>query len=195
MIRLEATYNKNNGNGVFVLSQVENPAMQGKNVLLSKEEPKPLQIALSDDDKQIVYCVALSPHVDVYRSADSLRGKEDGYITFSVETIEEVANDFVTDGQLSSGSLNHDEQTDKIKVIQSWTVLDAENDKSVALGMENIQGGEWIVGQEVLCSELWEQFKNGDYNGISIEGVFDMIEIKASEQLTEVEQFVKKVLN
>ena len=170
---LKATYNKDNK---IVLSQVEKPAMKGVNVLL-QEEKKPLQVALSEEnDKQIIYCVAMSPNIPVYRTAESMGGEE-ATIIWPADVIELTANDFITQGQVAGGSLNHSEQTEDIKVVQSWTVLDPENDKAVALGMEDIKGGEWIVGQEVLSTELWEQFKSGDYTGISIEGMFGMIEM------------------
>jgi hypothetical protein len=176
---LKATYNKDNK---IVLSQVENPAMKGVNVLLA-ENKKPLQVALSEEnDKQIIYCVALSPHVPVYRNAESMNGEE-ATILWDSQVIELTANDFITQGQVDGGSLNHSEQTQDIKVIQSWTVQDAECDKAVALGME-VKGGEWIIGQEVLSVELWEQFKSGDYTGISIEGMFGMVQLSEQKPIT-----------
>lgn len=176
---LKATYNKDNK---IVLSQVENPAMKGVNVLLGEDKPA-LQVALSDEnDKQIIYCVALSPHVPVYRNAESMGGEE-ATILWDSQVIELTANDFITQGQVSGGSLNHSEQTQDIKVIQSWTVVDPECDKAVSLGMD-VKGGEWIVGQEVLNVELWEQFKAGDYTGISIEGMFGMVQLSNQEPIT-----------
>lgn len=176
---LKATYNKDN---VITLSQVEDPAMKGVNVLLSDNKPK-LQVVLSEEnDKQIIYCIALSPHVPVYRNSQSMGGEE-ATILWDKQVIELTANDFITQGQTQGGSLNHSELTEDIKVIQSWTVLDAENDKAVALGMD-VKGGEWIVGQEVLNVELWEQFKQGDYNGISIEGMFGMMELSEQVKLS-----------
>ena len=177
---LKATYNKDNK---IVLSQVAKPAMKGVNVLLSDEKPA-LQVALSEEnDKQIIYCVAMSPHVPVYRNAESMGGEE-ATIIWPAEVIELSANDFITQGQTLGGTLNHSEQTEDIRVVQSWVVLDAENDKSVALGMENIKGGEWIVGQEVLNAELWEQCKAGNYTGISIEGMFGMVELSEQSPVT-----------
>lgn len=191
---LKATYNKDNK---IVLSQVENPAMKGVNVLLDEQielmdkaaydaafKQPDLQVALGEEnDKQIIYCVAMSPHIPVYRSAESMGGEE-ATIIWPTEVIELTANDFITQGQVDGGSLNHKEQTEDIKVVQSWTVLDAENDKAVALGMD-VKGGEWIVGQEVLSTELWEQFKSGDYTGISIEGMFGMVQLTMEESQPE----------
>jgi hypothetical protein len=119
-------------------------------------------------------------------------GGEEAYIIWPSEVIELSANDFITQGMVLGGSLNHSEQTQDIRVVQSWTVLDAENDKAVALGMEGIKGGEWIIGQEVLSVELWQQFKKGDYTGISIEGMFGMIQLSEQKQTFEslINQFL-----
>lgn len=193
---LQATYDKDKNNGVFVLSQVKSPAMQSVNVLLAEEKEKPLQVVLAEDnDQMIIYCVAMAPDKYIWRSAESLKSDEGGYITFSSEVIELAAHDFLTLGKLDGGSLDHSETTDQIKVIESWVVIDASNDKAIALGMQDIKGGEWIIGQQVLDVELWEQFKKGDYTGISIEGMFGMVEVKAKEEKMTFENISDKVLN
>ena len=184
-----ATYNKDNK---VVLSQVERPAMEGQNVYLSKEDVPKMQVALAEDgDKQIIYCVALSPHVDVYRS--EIFGEE-GSVKWPADVIELTANDFITQGQTMGGTLNHSEQTDDIRVIQSWVVSDPNNDKAVALGMEGIKGGEWIIGQEVTSVELWEECKAGNYNGISIEAMFGMIQLNKEVKKDSFELMMSSVI-
>jgi hypothetical protein len=185
--RYIATYNKDNK---IVLSQVDKPAMEGVNVYLSKEDFPKMEVALSEEgDKQIIYCVALSPHIEVYRN--EIFGDK-GSVIWPADVIELTANDFITQGQTLGGTLDHSEKTNDIRVVQSWVVTDPENDKAIALGMENIKGGEWIVGQEVLSVELWEECKAGNYNGISIEGMFGMVQL--SEQKNTFESLINQFL-
>lgn len=181
----EYTYNRESDTqGVFAISSVKSPAMQEMFVKFSEEskgkKEKEVSVKFSDDEKQIVYSAVLIPDKLIYRN--SINGEE-ANVFFSSETIEQVQQDFMVNDLIHEVTLDHDEKTEDVKLIESWVIMDADNDKANVLGFD-LPAGTWMVGQKVVDAELWEQYKNGDYNGFSIEGRFGLQDVEMNEQKT-----------
>ena len=88
---------------------------------------------------------------------------------------------FMKEGH-KSVNLQHETDTDGVYLIQSF-LKDTEKGINPA-GFESIADGSWFVAYKIENEQVWEKVKNGEFNGFSVEGFFDL-------QKTE-EEFSKK---
>lgn len=159
---------------VEAISFVEQPAVDTCFVFLSDQKP----LFLESDEKRLVYGCALRPDYPIYRRYNG----EEFYITFSKECVEQLSQKFLKDGFQSNWTTAHKDFADNISVVESWIKVDAENDKSIALGLDkNLELGTWFIACKVENDEVWEQVKNGSFKGFSIEAMISLDEIELSK--------------
>lgn len=156
---------------VYAVSLVDDPAIEETFIALGKE--KPLRIFLEENEKRIVMGAVLVPDKPIYRNQDG----EEFYITFSADTIEKLAHDFLRMGRNYNFSYQHDGAVEGVSVIESWIVSDTEMDKSSRYGMK-LPKGTWVMAAKIDNEELWRSIKNGDAKGFSIEAIVNLDEIK-----------------
>lgn len=156
---------------VYAVSLVDDPAIEETFIALGKE--KPLRIFLEENEKRIVMGAVLVPDKPIYRNQDG----EEFYITFSADTIEKLAHDFLRMGRNYNFSYQHDGAVEGVSVIESWIVSDTEMDKSAQYGMK-LPKGTWVMAAKIDNEELWRSIKNGDAKGFSIEAIVNLDEIK-----------------
>lgn len=156
---------------VYAVSLVDDPAIEETFIAFGKE--KPLRIFLEENEKRIVMGAVLVPDKPIYRNQDG----EEFYITFSADTIEKLAHDFLRMGRNYNFSYQHDGAVEGVSVIESWIVSDTEMDKSSRYGMK-LPKGTWVMAAKIDNEELWRSIKNGDAKGFSIEAIVNLDEIK-----------------
>ena len=132
-----------------------------------------MRIFLEENEKRIVMGAVLVPDKPIYRNQDG----EEFYITFSADTIEKLAHDFLRMGRNYNFSYQHDGAVEGVSVIESWIVSDTEMDKSAQYGMK-LPKGTWVMAAKIDNEELWRSIKNGDAKGFSIEAIVNLDEIK-----------------
>lgn len=177
--------------GVFAMSLVKSGAMKNTFIKLAEEEPSTTQV---DEDERVVTGVAMQPDKLIYRK--DIDGEE-AYIKFSKETIKEASYRFISGDKSNMSTLEHSINTDSVRTIESWIVVDPKNDKANALGLE-VTEGSWVLSQRILDDELWKDVKSGDYNGFSIEGGFSKValseDVKAStDNLKEIDSILNQL--
>lgn len=160
---------------VYAVSLVDDPAIEETFIALGKE--KPLRIFLEENEKRIVMGAVLVPDKPIYRNQDG----EEFYITFSADTIEKLAHDFLRMGRNYNFSYQHDGAVDGVSVIESWIVSDTEMDKSAQYGMK-LPKGTWVMAAKIDNEELWRSIRNGDAKGFSIEAIVNLDEIKLKKE-------------
>ena len=163
-------FNKGMDKGVYSISVVENPAMESTFITL--KEQTQIKLAQVDDVKFLLAGVVLIPDKDVYRNQD---GREFN-IRFSKDTIEEVANNFISEGYQGNSSLEHEEKLNGVSIVQSWVVKDPKNDTANAYGLpqEDIKEGSWIVLYKCDNKDVYNKALNGEIKGFSIDGLFSL---------------------
>lgn len=172
---------------VYAVSLVDDPAIEETFIALGKE--KPLRIFLEENEKRIVMGAVLVPDKPIYRNQDG----EEFYITFSADTIEKLAHDFLRMGRNYNFSYQHEKDVDGVSVIESWIVSDTEMDKSSQYGMR-LPKGTWVMAAKIDNENLWKSIKNGDAKGFSIEAIVNLDEIKLKKENNEMpEEKDKKV--
>lgn len=114
----------------------------------------------SDAKQQIVYGEVYVP---------DRRDTDGNYMT--AETIMEMAHNFMKNKRNAQISKDHDGDTDKGCVVESFIAREGDPD---------FIAGSWVVGVHVPSTEIWKSIEAGELTGFSIEGTAELIE-EASE--------------
>jgi hypothetical protein len=189
MKRYELKYTKGE-TGVFRMSTVENPAV-GATLVMFDNESKLLEFA--DDEKQIIYSVAMRPNILIPRK--NING-EPAMVFYSEETVSDLQQNFFKNNSHNGATVNHDKNIrNDIYAFESWIVQDPQKDKATLLGMQ-VEKGDWVLGQKVDNAEVWQKIKNKEIQGSSIEAYLEPVLTNTNIEMTQ-EEFdarVKKVL-
>jgi len=156
--------------GISAISFVDFPANEVDFVTLKQQEQK---IVLNRDaKKQILTGVVLMPEQLIYRHSEELG---DYYIRFSAQEIEKIAQKMMRTGiALQNTTHQHQSQLSGNYLTELWIVEDPQNDKSKALGFENLPKGTLMCSYKVGDKAYWDtEVMTGHVKGFSLEGFFN----------------------
>ncbi len=175
--------------GVFCMSLVENPATETQLVMFSKESEL---MKFQDDEKQIVYSVAMRPNMLIPRK--DING-EPAMVFYTEETIADLQQNFFKKNYHNGSTVNHDGKLrEDMYIFESWIVQDPEKDKAALLGMQ-VQKGDWVTGQKIENADVWKDVKSGKLTGFSIEAFLEPVLINNVEMTKEeIDARIKRVL-
>ena len=115
-----------------------------------------VEIKKSDDEKQIAYGEVYVPEQ---------RDTDGNWMTAA--TIEKMAHDFMENLRNARIDKNHDGETNKGTVVESFIVRKGDPDYTE---------GAWVVGVHVQDKDIWDQVKKGELTGFSIGGEAQLVE-------------------
>jgi hypothetical protein len=169
-----------NKNDFLKVSVVKDAAVETKLMAFSSEEEKPMYFA--NEEKREIYCVAMVPNKMIFRK--DINGEPAmGY--FTAESIERFQQHYFRTASNRAVNINHDEKdTTGVFPFESWIVKDSTNDKSNVIGL-SAENGSLVMAFKVENDEVWEQCKNGNLDGLSIEARLDT-QLKKSNFKTEI---------
>jgi len=173
----EAIFKEGQTEGVYALSVVEDPAMQDMWIALS-EQPQTIEFAQVDQEKRLLLGAALIPNKRIYRNIDG----NEFYITFSEQTIESLAHEFMKRQYNNNSSEEHQVKLSGMSVVQSWIVEDPEKDKSSIYG-KSYEKGTWVAMMKVDNDEAWAKVKSGELKGFSIDAFLALQEINLKTEI------------
>jgi hypothetical protein len=152
--------------GVFANSLVAAGAIERDFIAFHKE----YQFAAVSDEKMIVAGPMLIPNKKI------LRLKEDGTkynVFFTADTIEKIARKFMKNKFGDQVTLEHGNKTSGVYMVESWIVEHPTKDKSNLYGF-TLPKGTWFALYSVAENpKVWDRVKAGEFNGFSIEGLFE----------------------
>jgi hypothetical protein len=151
--------------GLNAISIVEEPAILTNFVKLAAEKEHKFSV---DIEKKIILGPVLIPDLKIFRTAQSLNLDDDGFVYFSADTIKSLSEIYMRELKLHSATLEHEQNTNDIKMLESWIIEDPQHDKSSIYGFD-LPKGTWMTSFKVQNDVLWNQIKKGIYNGFSIE--------------------------
>ncbi|MBY0559998.1 XkdF-like putative serine protease domain-containing protein [Hyphomicrobium sp.] len=97
----------------------------------------------------------------------------------SVETIQNMAHEFLRKGRVANIDLNHNQELSGCYVVESFIARD--DDKTFI-------PGSWVLGVKIPDPEIWNLVKSGELNGFSLDGaavqVPTVLEIEMPQVLT-----------
>jgi len=151
------------------VSIVNKGAVEAHKVYFSEETPEKMYFA--DDEKRIVYSVAMRPNKMIFRSNVSpvVGVTEPAQVYYTPETVEKLQQYYFKNQNNARTNVNHEiENVNGVYPFESWIVNDVESDKSKTLGLE-VQKGDWVMGFKIDNDEVWQEVKNGNLGELSIE--------------------------
>jgi hypothetical protein len=179
--------------GVFAISLVDQPALESDFLALSKQVDNKFKIKLKEIDKKrkVVVGYALIPDLKIPRVKD---GKEFN-IVMSKETVALAASLYMKKLNLANVTSQHEKPVEGCCVIESWIIEDAKMDKANIYNLEPApKGGEWVV-MMALTDEEYAKVEDGEYNGFSIEAMFQGFDaLEQSKELTD-DEFIEQITN
>lgn len=192
MKTFEAKFNKKLTSGVYGISLVENPAMQGFFIALSENEI--FKFASVDEDKRLICGLVLRSNFPVFRKGQD--GKEDYQIVFTDQTIKDLAHNFYESNYHSNSSIEHFKKIEGVTFVESWIVEDPTKDKTSVLNLES-RKGDWFTIMKIDNDEVWNDFtKTGKVKGFSIDAMLELEEINfKNDEDMEVSKIVNAIKN
>ena len=174
----EVEFNEQQDKGIYAVSLVEDPAMEGMFIALNKQEQ--IKLAKVDEEQRILLGVALVPDKPILRLTDE---GEEFQIIFRKDTIKKSAHAFFKNNYNNNSSLEHETRLSGVSFVESWIIDDDKNDKSRAYGIKE-PVGSWMVAMKVDSDEVWNEYvKTGAVKGFSIDGLFSLKEVKLKSDI------------
>ena len=177
----QAKYNPVTNKGVYGISLVENPAMEGTFVALSKSE-KTIELKTVNEEQRILLGLVLEPNKLIYRYDEQTQ--EEYNITFDEQTIKDLSYGFFKNNSQSNSTIEHDNNPIKgVTFTESWIVENPTNDKSNNFGF-SYPKGSWVAVMKVDSNEVWNNYvKTGKVLGFSIDAVLSLEEVNLKSNI------------
>ena len=184
----QAIFNEQEVDGVFGISLVHDPAMEGVFVALKKEE---VQFKEIDKEQRILMGLVLEPNKPIYRNQNG----EEFNIVFNEQTIKDLSYHFFKSNSHKNSTIEHDteQKIEGVTFVESWLVEDSKQDKSNLYGF-SYPKGSWIATMKVDSDEVWNNYvKTGKVQGFSIDAMLSLKEVNLKSDITMSE--IKETLN
>lgn len=179
----EAIFEPLKNKGVYGISLVENPAMEGHFITLSEQEAE-IHLKTINEDERLLIGLVLEPNKPVYRNQDG----EEFNIVFSEGTVKELSHGFYKGGFHQNSSLEHNDKINGVTFVESWIIEDSKNDKSSALGL-SYPKGSWMATMKVDSQDVWDDYvKTGKVKGFSVDAMVSLKELKFKSEINMSEQ-------
>lgn len=159
------------------VSIVKGGAVEADRVFFTEEKDAPLFFA--NEEKRVIYSVAMRPNKMIFRSnVSNIMGVvEPANVFYTPETVERLQQYYFRNQNNSKTNINHEiENTEGVYPFESWIVQNVDADKSKAIGLET-KVGDWVMGFKVDNQKVWDDVKNGDLDGLSIEAYLGFKEV------------------
>jgi hypothetical protein len=184
----EAIFDEGENTGVYAVSLVENPAMEGLFIALSKHE---VQLKEVDKEQRILMGLVLEPNKPIYRNQNG----EEFNIVFNEATIKNLSYSFFKNKYHQNSTIEHDSKNkiEGVTFVESWIIEDTKNDKSNALGF-SYPKGSWMATMKVDSDDVWNNYvKTGKVQGFSIDAMLSLKEVNL-KSINMSEQAEKGIL-
>lgn len=154
--------------------------------------------AIQDEDKHIISGPLMLADKPIYRNNKKFG---EHYVTFSAETIKDIAIKFSKKGYQGNVNLMHDQdmRLDGLIMFESF-IVDKERGILPMKGFEDAKDGSWFGSFYVENEQAWKLIKEGKVKGFSVEGYFEYpVENKeltyAEQKLAELAELLKVPLS
>jgi len=174
----QAIFNEQETEGVFGISLVHDPAMEGTFVALKKEN---IQLKEIDLEQRILMGLVLEPNKPVYRNQNG----EEFNIVFNEQTIKDLSYHFFKSNYHKNSTIEHDssQRIEGVTFVESWIVENPKNDKSNEFGL-SYPKGSWIATMKVDSDEIWNDYvKTGKVKGFSIDAMLSLKEVNLKSDI------------
>ena len=180
------------GTGVFCVSLVTDPATEVPFFYFDKDK-KLEKFAVSNKVEHIVAGVIMLADTPIYRRYDGY----EYYITFSKDTLKEIAEQMIKNGVGSNVNIEHEEGSE-VKDVNLMEIFTIDHEKGISpTFFKDVPDGSLIGFYKVRNDDVWNKIENGEVLSFSLEGIFDLIpeEFKKekSQDETDYEECLKLI--
>ena len=154
---------------VFAISLVSEGAVESSFFAFNKAEIKVQYF--SNDEKKEIMGIAMIPDKPIYRKDNN----GEYLVTFTKETIREIAQNFAKKGYMNNTNLEHSDIEANSIVYQSYIVDSSIGMNAPKVLEKDAVDGSWIVGMKINDPITWGLVKKGLVNDFSIEGWFNQL--------------------
>jgi hypothetical protein len=169
--RFRAKFNPDR-KGVYAISIVDEPAMEGDFIQFNKEDK--VQFAFMGESKTRVMGLILQPDKDVLRFDEETQ--EHYNVFFTAEDIKDVAYNFQKQGHQNNSTRQHDGVAiEGVGIVEMWLVENPKIDKSANFGF-NYPKGSWVGVMDITNKEILKDIELGKYKGFSIDALMQFEE-------------------
>lgn len=168
------------------VSFVTEPAIMEGFIQLSKQDEARVQLKINEENR-IVSGPALIPGEPIYRN----QGGKEFYITWSEDTIKQVAINFFQHNRQNEGNVEHQIPVNGITFFESYII---NQDRGLAPNeFKNLPTGTWILSAKVNDDATWQLIKDGTLTGFSID--MSNVTFKEEKEIDTLEDFFKYLNN
>jgi hypothetical protein len=141
------------------------------------------------EDEHIISGPLMVANMPIYRDNEKFGPH---YVTFSADTIRQIAIKFAKKKYQNHVNLMHDPNMtiEDCTMFESF-IVDKKRGIMPMQGFEDIADGSWFGSFYVENHEVWQNIKDGFLKGFSVEGMFDYDE--PTKTLSAEEQALKKI--
>lgn len=164
-------------------SLVTSPAMESDFVAFNEETP--LVEKFADEKKHMITGVVAIPNKPIFRrNADG----EEYDLIFSEEAIEHMAKSYLKNYRNNDVTLQHQEDTDGVFLVEQWIKNDMVYDKSISLGLsKELPIGSWFQTYYVDSNDVWKRIEEGELRGFSLEATVGLEEFEKQDNNMNIE--------
>ena len=156
--------------GMTCISLVDRPAVE-KDFLALAEQAAPVQFAVADEDRQLVWGVVARADFPIYRNDENFG---EYYVTYTAEVIRKMAEKYLAEGRQNEVDLQHDgKMVEGVQLVQ-FVIKDTARGV-VPAGFDDVADGSLFAEFHVTDPDIWQAVKDGTYNGFSLEGLFNFV--------------------
>lgn len=182
--------NPKDKSGVDYIALVDEPAIERYFLKFSDEKPFRFQ---ANEDQRIVSGPAMIPDLPIYRRADGARPEH--LVLFDVDTVKQIALKFFRTQSAKNINLMHNESDvpDLVYLFESF-LIDSSRGISAPTDFKDLPQGTWFVSLKVDNPDVWEKIKKDEFQGFSVEGLFDYEKTEEEvmqQQLEELAELLK----
>lgn len=153
------------------------------------DKEKKFSFSVVNEDERIVVGPAMIPDLPIYRKDET----GEYYVFFDRKTIETIALKFYAKGFQQNANEMHAKAVEGITFFQSW-IADESKGIPKMKQFENLPDGTWFLGAKIDNEETWQKVKDGTFKGFSVEGMFDMTQIKMRMKEEQIIERLKELL-
>jgi len=144
----------------------------------------------TDEEKRVISGAIMLADTPIFRS-DVSHG--DYYVVFSKETIFKIVQRYFKKGYQANVNIQHN-QDEKLKDVYLFESFISDKERGVMpmKGFEDAPDGSWFGSMKVDNDYAWNEVKEGNIKGFSVEGVFEYA--KAERKEDRIYEEIKKIL-
>jgi hypothetical protein len=146
---------------------------------------------VANEEKRVVTGPLMIPEIPIYRRDEG----GEFYVVFGRDTIYQIAQKFMKELRNDKVNQMHqpDQKVEGVYMFESF-IINSERGINTPKGFEHLPDGTWFGSYKIDNDEVWQQVKDGTFNGFSVEGFFEMNMERVTDDalLTKVIDIIKE---